>query len=220
MSLNANNAPMASNRPKQPLIEVGSYPGRVVQVIDLGLQAQSFQGEDKPPCQEVMVGYELVDEFCKDEEGNDLPDKPRWLSERFTLKNLKIDKAKSTIRYNAIDPTGVAKGDFTKIVNFPCIINVIVENGRGANANKEFNRVGSVAAMRAKDAEKLPPLANDPVVFTLDKPDMDMFNGFPEWVQNVIKDNLNFRGSPLDVALGGEPVDDEASDSPEPDWKD
>ena len=57
----------------QANIEPGTYPGRLVQLIDFGLQPQRpYMGKDKPPAQEIGLTYELVDEFMKDDDGNDI----------------------------------------------------------------------------------------------------------------------------------------------------
>jgi len=107
MSLNAKSIKTTGGKgSSQKAIEAGTYPARVVQVIDLGLQAQKpYQGKEKPPAHKLMVTYELVDEFCKDEGGNEQKDKPRWLSEEFNLFSLSQENAKSSIRYVAIDST-------------------------------------------------------------------------------------------------------------------
>lgn len=233
MGLNAKDAPMGSgNKTKQPLLEVGGYPGRVVQVIDLGLQPQSFQGEEKPPCREISLTYEFADEFCIDEEGNVQEDKPRWLSERFTLKNLKAEKAKSTLRYNAIDPNGKFKGDFTALISQPCIINVVHNPGKGKNAGNVYNNVGSVSPVRAKDAANIPQLVNEPVVFLTDEPDLEVFEALPEFLRDIIKSNLEYQGSALQRALEGgakvaskpalkAPVDEDDDDAGnDDDWRD
>ena len=41
-------------------------------------------------------------------------------------------------------------------------------------------------------------------MFTLDEPDMDVFSALPEWLQERIKSNLEFKGSPLDKILNGD----------------
>src|SRR5574341_1285327 len=82
---------------KTPPLDPGVYPTRLVQLIDLGLQPQRpYQGKEKPPAHEIMMTYEFVDEFLKDENDEDIEDKPRWYSETLPLYSLEADKAKST----------------------------------------------------------------------------------------------------------------------------
>lgn len=188
------------DRVEQPQLEAGVYPGRLVQVIDLGLQPQRpYQGQDKPPAPEVMFTYELVDTFMVDEEGNEIEDKPRWVSETLPLYNLKQDKAKSTQRYNALDPQGQADGDFGALASTPVNITLVI-NQKG---EKVYTNVAGIAAMRPRDAEKCPPLVNEPKVFDLDNPDVNVFGSLPEWIQTKIKGNLNYAGSKLEALLGG-----------------
>ena len=105
MALNATTAPVGAGK-QFPNMEAGTYPTRIVIVADLGLQAQRpFSGSDqKEPRREVLLTYEFTDEFQKDDDGEDIADKPRWLTETFPLYNLGADRAKSTKRYNALDP--------------------------------------------------------------------------------------------------------------------
>lgn len=217
MALNVNKAG-GESRVEQKPIEIGVYPARLVQIIDLGLQPQRpYQGKDKPPAQEVMYTYEFVDEFMMDENGKPQEDKPRWLSETMPFYSLSAENAKNTKRYNAFDPTGAFDGDVTKAIGIPLNV-AVVHNVKG---DKVYDNVGSVSPMRAKDAEKCPPLKNDPKVFDLDNPDMETFNKLPKWIQDKLKGNLNYNGSPLSKLVGSTPVKEEKkAEEPKPEAED
>lgn len=206
MTLNASKV-NNNSKPQQP-IEPGSYPARLVQVIDLGLQPQEYQGETKDPQNEIMTTYELTDEFMKDEDGNDIEDKPRWVSETFALHSLNSDRAKSTKRYYALDPDARYNGDWSQLVETPATVVLINKAGKGKNAGKVFTNITEVSAMRPKDASRLPALKNEPKVFSMEEPDVELFLSFPEFIQNKIKAGLEFKGSKLDDLLqnhkGGE----------------
>jgi hypothetical protein len=205
----------------QANLEAGTYPARCVQIIDFGLQPQKpYMGKDKPPAQEIGVTYELLDEFMKDEDGKDIEDKPRWVSETFPFHPLFAENAKSTKRIKALDPNDEWQGDITKMLDVPMNV-TIVNNVVG---DKIYDNVALTSAMRPKDAEKAAPLVNPSRFFDLDAPDLEMFNKFPKWIQDKIKGNLNYQGSPLQKLLGGaaaapkkEPVkqeEEEASNNP------
>lgn len=188
------------NRIEQDNIQPGVYPARLVQIIDLGLQSQRpYLGKEKPPAQEIMLTYELVDEFMKDENGEDVPNKPRWVSETLPFYGLAADKAKSTQRYNALDPNGDYDGDFTKAIESPC--NVTIVNNAGKDG-KVYDNVAVISAMRPRDAAQCPQLVNPSKVFDCDNPDMEVFNKLPEWIQKKIKENLNYEGSALQKLAG------------------
>lgn len=200
MSLNARKVKSVAKGPKQEAMEAGTYPARVVQVIDFGIQEQkAFKGEAKPPAQTIYLTYEFLDEFCKDENGDDQEDKPRWLSEQFPLYSLEADLAKSTKRYYALDPDENFDGDFTLLVGSPCMVTINVYESKG----EERNGVSSVAPMRPKEAAKAPELVNPPKVLVLDGDDVETFKSLPDWMQEKIKESLEFEGSVLDEALKG-----------------
>jgi hypothetical protein len=187
----------------QANIEPGTYPGRIVQILDLGLQPQRpYMGKDKPPAHEIMLTYELVDEFMKDEQGNDIEDKPRWISETLPFYGLFADKAKSTQRYLALDPQQEHDGDFAKLIGCPCNVTVV----NNAVGEKVYDNVAMITAMRERDAAKCPELVNPPRVLDLDNPDKEVFDALPQWVQDKIRGNLNFRGSPLEKLVGNAPA--------------
>lgn len=180
-----------TNRIEQEPIEPGTYQARIVQIIDLGVQPQrEFKGQAKPPAQEILVTYELLDEFMKDENGEEMTDKPRWVSERFALRSINSDLAKSTKRYKAL--TDDPSGDFTLLINVPCMVTITQSLGKNG---KTYNNVASVSKMRAKDAEKAPPLLNSQVIFSIDEP--DNWNDVAEWIQKIIKGNIHYEGSKL-----------------------
>jgi len=204
MALNAAKvAGGGGDRIDQKILDAGNYPARIVQILDLGLQAQRpYQGKDKRPAQEISITYELVDTFMLDADGKEMEDKPRWVSETIPLHNLKADKAKSTQRYFAADPNNNFGGDFTKIIDTP--VNVALVHNK--TADKTYVNVASISAMRLKDAQNCPVLKNKAVVFDLDAPSLEAFNSFPDWIKEKIQKNLNFNGSKLQALLGGAPA--------------
>lgn len=180
-------------------LEPGSYPARLVQVVDLGLQPQQYQGEQKKPLTEIYLTYEFSDEFMKDEDGQPIKEKPRWLSENFPLYNLKSERSKSTERYKSLDPTGAADGDFLKLLGNPLMVTVI--NNTNSMTKRTYDNVAGTTAMRTKDAEKLAPLVNKPVIFTMDDPKLEVFLKLPTFIQNRMKSNLEYAGSKLEALL-------------------
>jgi hypothetical protein len=207
--MNARDIPTTSNVKRPDPVDAGTYPARVVMIATLGLQPQRpYQGEDKPPTLEILVTYELLDEFMKDEDGEDDFTKPRWITEIFPFRNLTSERAKSTARYFALDPKVVHKGDWSKLINTPCMVTIVVEEGKGANAGKFYENVDNVATMRPKEADKAEPLVNTPVVVDFYDPDKEEVAKLPLWIRKRMALAVDYEGSDVEEiikALGDEP---------------
>lgn len=213
MSLNLSKLPKGSGT-KQDVVEVGTYPARLVRVIDLGVQAQNpYKGQDKPPAHMVDFTYELLDVFMIDKDGNEDEDKPRWISESFPLNNPSADLAKSTKRAKALDPNDDLGFDLTKMVGAPCMVTIVHKESKG----KTYANVGNVTVMRAKEAQKAPGLKNEALVFALDNPDMEVFHKLPDWIKDKITSNLEYKHSKLENLLNGGSASDDL-DKEETEW--
>lgn len=216
MALNANTIKSASKpRVQQDELEIGTYMCRVAQVVDMGIRPREkwdtatnsyVIDDEKAPAQAMMVTYEFTTEFVKDAAGVEQEDKPRWLSESLFLFSLEVDLATSTKRYKAIDPTMSADGDWTKLVGFPCMVTIVhKKNGK--------SKIGSVTPM--PKGIPVAELKNEPKVFLMDEPDLEIFKSLPEWLQTKIKDSLNYKGSALQLMLdGGEPAKTTVAETP------
>lgn len=197
MSLNARKVKNTNSGPKAPLLDEGAYPARLVQIIDLGVQPQEYQGEVKAPKNEIWTTYELVDEFMPDEDGEDDVTRPRWISESFPLNHLDSDRAKSTKRYYALDPKEEHEGEWSELLTKPVLVTIIQKETKTG----EYNNVGGTSAMREKEASKLPDLVNEPKVFLMSNPDVEVFLSLPQFLQDKIKDGLEYEGSKLEELL-------------------
>ena len=207
MALNARKVGGTSKFKRPPALEAGTYPARLVQVIDLGMQPQRpWQGQDKPPANMIMTTYEILDEFLTDEDGNEMTDKPRWVSEDFPLLSLDSDRAKSTQRYTAMDQDLEYDGDWSQLVGTPCIVTLSADKDRNGKKDQDgntivYNNISSVQPMRAKDAAKAEPLKNPTKVFDMGEPNLDVFLSLPDWLRDKIKSSLEYAGSALEDIL-------------------
>lgn len=193
-------AKSSGNRVEQPVMEADVYNARLVQLIDLGVQPQrAYQGKEKAPANEVMFTYELCDVFMVDEDGKELEDKPRWISETLPFFGVQADMAKSSKRYLAFDPTNEQGGDLSIMLDVPCNLTLVIN----AKGDKVYENIGNIAAMSAKKKAACPPLQNKARIFDFDEPDLEVFNSLPDWIKKKITEALNFKGSNLEEALGG-----------------
>lgn len=120
--------------------EEGVQLAIITQVVGLGLQdGGTWQGEKKPDQKMVRFTYELV---------NDVHDfggeqKPLVISEEFALSG--NEKSRCFKRANGIDP-GLknSKGDITKFVGKPVMVQIIHKAGAGKHEGKVFANIGGV----------------------------------------------------------------------------
>src|SRR5690606_2893239 len=115
------------------------------------------------------------------------------------IYSLEADLAKSTKRYNALDPEVVFGGDFSKLLDIPCNVTIVINK----SGEKVYTNVANVGAMRPRDAAKCPELVNEARFFDLDDPNLEVFNSLPKWIQEVISSNLEYKGSKLEALLSG-----------------
>ena len=199
-----NNSGMSN-----PVLEPDNYPARLVQVIDMGKRASFFDPEKIN--HEINLTYELVSEFMVDDKGETIEDKPLWLSEtinmvdmpdHMTVSEIYADqfksKSKLVQRCKTFDPKGELDFDLTELVGKPCSLTVVQYKKKDDSLG---NKIGAVTGLMK--GMVIAELVNEPKVFALDEPDMTIFGSLPEWFQEKIKENIEFKGSPLETALAG-----------------
>jgi hypothetical protein len=100
-----------------------------------------------------------------------------------------------------------------------CTVAVVI-NPSKADPTKVYQNVANVTP--AMKGIPVPELVNEPKIFDLTTPDMEIFGSLPEWLQGKIKENLEYQGSALQAAMEGEApapapaqeAQDEGTDSP------
>lgn len=171
----------------------GTYLARIVGITDLGEQpGYEYQGTDIAPAYQLSFTYELVSSFTQD-------GRPHWVSE--DVKNSDFFDPKKGLasklmkRVYALDPTGSITRDGKELANLitlPCMVEVkLTQSG--------YPKVSNVTG--APNGIPVADLANDPFMFDLEEPDLEMFRRFPEFVQKKITSNLGFDGSKLYTLL-------------------
>ena len=172
--MSLNTATTAKKKTDFGRVGEGSYPARVVQIIDLGMQQQTDwqTGENKTwdngdimlkP--EVYITYELPTETItiNDEE------KPRWLAKTYILSN--HEKAALT---GAMAACGVTGTNVADMLDKPVLLTV------GTTSGGKDKITGVAPMMKGMD---VPPLSNPATVFDLDNPDMEVFEKLPNFIK-------------------------------------
>lgn len=198
MPLNMNSV-SAPSKPR-PVMTAGQHMARIVQVIDFGLQNQRpYKGEEKGPAYKMMLMFEFPNERI------DINGESRPMWESYEMKLSSHEKSTCYKWYQQLDPSNEFRGDWSKLIGKECAV-LIVHNTptSGKHAGKTFAKVAGIMPLMA--GMTVPPLENDTVVFTLDSPDIEVFRTFPDWMQEKIKNNLEFDNSKLHRLLEGSPV--------------
>jgi hypothetical protein len=185
--------PRSSNSKPQDIPKKGSFFGRVVSIVDLGLQpGWTHEGVYIEPSYQLSMTYELVS--SKMEDG-----RPHWVSE--DIKNSDFFDPKKGIasklmkRVYAIDPTGEITDNgkkIDKLLTQPCMVTV--------DHNKNgYAKVVNVAG--APEGIPIPELVNSVVLFDLENPSFDTFAKLTTFTQTKIINNMEFEGSKLQALM-------------------
>lgn len=168
-------------------IEEGTYPARFVQLVDVGEQEQTDFQTGKPTGKynrELFLTYEFPTERI---EVNG-EDKPRWLGER--VKFSLHEKAKLPKRLEAFG-TGKEKTIEAMLGN-----SCMVEVGSTSGGNPKIMNVS-----KPMKGMQVGELENDARAFDMDDANLEAFDQLPEFMQEMVKNARNFKGSDIEQKL-------------------
>lgn len=169
-------------------VPAGVFIGRCYSLIDLGTQLTNGQYGEKLQ-HKIRIGWEL---FGEDENGEPLTieidgkDMPLTISKNYTVSlHEKASLRRELSAWRGKDFTEEeAKGfDVSKLLGAYCMVNVTtVESG-----GKTYSNVAGLTPLPGALKNAKPEPVHAHVLFDLDKPDMKVFNGFHEKLQDSIK---------------------------------
>lgn len=202
MPLNRKNAASTAQARILPEIPDGPADARLVHVIDLGLQERPpWKGVKKAPCNQILVGFELLDHFMpadEDYQGGDdfTPDEtaPRYVSRILKVYQPNPRRSSATQEeeyYAALDPKNEFEGDWSQLVGRPC--SVVLKNNE--KDGKKYLNINGLVPAHPKIPYREPVM--DLVVFDTETFDEKVFEGLYEWVQNIINERIVDPGEPM-----------------------
>lgn len=174
----------------------GTYMSRLAQLIDMGEQLQTdYQtGESKKDDngndiykREVMLTFEFPTETIE----IDGVEKPRWQSKNYTLslnEKAALFKVVRALDDKATDKIKKGTYDLSVLVNKPCMVSI----GSTSGGNAKITDVVS-----APKGFPVPELQNPTKIFSMDSPDMAIFESLLQWQKDKITSARNFNGSAL-----------------------
>lgn len=193
MSLTVSYSPSAAFK----RVPAGQWPARCVGVIDLGTQSTQYPGEDAKMQRQVMLQFEV---YGEDEQGVSLTvehegaEVPMQIStRRMTMSlNEKANLRKTLHAWRGRDftPEELKGFSIAKLIGAPALLNVVHEEGKNG---KTYAGIFSITPLPSAMKKGLPPAATKTVVFDLDEFDTETFDGLSEYLQNIIKESVEFK---------------------------
>ncbi len=183
--MNLNEAKTTSSS-SYPTPAEGMQAAVLVQIIGLGLQPQRpFQGQEKPPARMVQFTYELyndVHDFGGDQ-------KPLIISESMPFSG--NEKSRLYKRVKGIDPDfRQSKGDLSKLVGLPVMIQIVHQPGKGPAAGRVFANIGAVTpAMKGMPVPQ--DTFNQKFLYDPYKHDEALFQLLPQFLRDKINSRLD-----------------------------
>ena len=184
MAIIAEAATGSTNRQIAP---EGNHVARCYSMIDLGTQTTEFNGETKNQ-RKVRITWELPNETTVFKEENG--EQPFVVSKDFTLSM----HEKSTLRQyleswrgKAFSEQEASSFDVSKLIGVPCMINLAHKT---AKSGKTCVDVLSITPL--PKGFTCPPQVNPNLEFSLQTPDMGVYESLPEWLKAKIAESPEF----------------------------
>jgi len=154
----------------------GTFPARITQIIDLGMQENTYEGDTKVQ-HKIWMTFELPTETIE----IDGEQKPRWLSKEFTMST--SDKALLMRVLNAI----FTKDELAKVESMEECLGkaLLVEVGTTSGGkDKWINSSRMIGGMTVAD------LSQKPGYYWLDNPDHNIFDSLPDFLKEKINTRI------------------------------
>lgn len=164
-------------------IEDGVYPARLVQLIDIGEQPQEDlkTGEVKGFARELWMTFEFPTERIE----VDGEDRPRWQSRQVKLS---FNKRSNLTKYlKALDPKGKSK-TIEELLGATCQVEI------GSTSTGKAKIVNVSSLMKGMQVGEL---ENPTKSFDMDNPDMEVFEGLPDFLKEKMQNARNYPNSKL-----------------------
>lgn len=163
-------------------VDEGTYPARIVQVVDFGIQPQTDWQTGEPTASKprVMITWEFPTSRIELENDEGTQSLPRWLGKEFTLSN--SPKSNLIKLVGALAPRATS---LDELVNIPCMVQV------GSTSGGKAKVVQVLPSMEGMDVATL---ENDASFFDFSDPNEDLFKALPKWQQGKVLEAENYEG--------------------------
>lgn len=169
-------------------VPAGAYIGRCYSLIDLGTQLSSGTFGEKMQ-HKLRIGWEL---FGEDEDGNPLTVEidgktmPMTISKSYTVslhEKAGLRKDLQAWRGREFTDEEARAFDVSKLMGAYCMVNVTTSETNG----KTYSNVAGLTPLPGALKNVKPAPVHELLSFDLDEPDLAVFEGFHEKLQEAIK---------------------------------
>ena len=147
MALNRTSAQAATTNSTVEYTNLteGEHEGRLVYVADLGMQERSFMGEEKPACQQISLGIEVMGKAV-DIDGTM---RPRLLwTKPFNIFQTMDERGNEYKYFKTFQPTAQdgQVADWDAVLGTPC--NILVKHS--VSGDRTYDNIDSIVAIPTK----------------------------------------------------------------------
>lgn len=183
----------------------GTWPARCVQLVDLGTQQSTFEGQTRT-ARKVLVGFEVCDPEARRDDGA-----PFVVSKRFTLSLHEKSALRAFLqswRGKPFTPEELRGFDLTTLLGVPCLLGVV-------NVEKDGRTYANISScMRVPKNMPAPAGELEPAHFDLSNPNWVQFELLPDRIRQQIEASPEFAqaaaGRPQRVVVPAAPTDSPA----------
>ena len=171
---------------KRELVPVGNHVARCVQMIHLGTKEFEYSGETKKQ-NKVRLVWELLDENYTYEKDGEQITSNFMIGKEYTLsmhEKSSLRKELQSWRGKPFTSDEARSFDVTKLLNVPCMLNVIhKESGDGSKTYANISSISSVPKSLK------PGEATTEIIEFNFNDKYDLLETLPDWLQDRIKES-------------------------------
>ena len=170
------------------LTPAGNFIARCYSMVQIGTVTEEYLGTPKET-NKVRITWELPTEtkVFKEENG----EQPYSISKEFTVslhEKATLRKFLESWRGKGFTDDEAKKFNIAKLIGIPCMLNIIHKVSETGNT---YATIASVSAMPKGIA--CPDQINKSVLFSVNFPDWDLFNTFPDFLKDKIKASKEYQ---------------------------
>lgn len=165
----------------------GTHLARCYKIVDLGTQETTYQGKTNRQ-RKMMIQFEV---HGQDEEGYELVTKagePLSISKNYTVslgEKARLRQDLISWRGKAFTPEELKGFELKNLLGVWCMLSVVETPGSDGKTYSNINAITPVPAMVKKNG--LPPYHNAVGIFSIDNPDMEVFETFSDYLKAKIQ---------------------------------